>query len=327
MIKIQNIFCRVFLWGSLLTGGCVSTVDEPADEATPISFSTMTTRSAVGADKNGMEDFLVWGGFDNQNNLFDAEKVSPGGTYQGTRYWVPEKTHRFYALHPAGLEGAKSSYTPEGDGTITVTGFDTSLKKGKEAVDLMTAGTSGILYTAGQTPNPVSLSFRHELSRVRFTIHTDAPVTISDVKLWGIGYQGDLFTRFTGTDATSSWRNIVGTATTETDTPFSQPESFPLSAGGSRHLLAGAYDAMDDNYGDLLLIPQSLSEMMIFQMTWVYENGSQRTVKVPLPQAGPSAWERGKSYHYQATIPTPTTDMTFTVTIKGWNDRRIDADL
>lgn len=57
----QNIFSLTLLLGSLLTGGCVSTVDEPVADAAPISFATTMTRAAVDANKDGMESFLVWG--------------------------------------------------------------------------------------------------------------------------------------------------------------------------------------------------------------------------------------------------------------------------
>lgn len=312
----QNIFSLTLLLGSLLTGGCVSTVDEPVADAAPISFATTMTRAAVDANKDGMESFLVWGGFNNANNLFNAETVTPAGHYQGTRYWVPGAAHNFYALHPASLKDKASCAD---DGVITVTDFDTSQKRGTEAIDLMTARQTGISYKVENPPSPVDLTFSHELSRVRFTISTDAKVIITGVKLWGVAYKGD----FTSNSATP-WSNLI--RATENETPFSQPDVFELEANGKRHLLAGT-PGTNDNYGDLLFIPQSIGESVIFSMTWNYDNGTSRTVNVPLPQAGPALWEKGKSYHYQATIPSPTTDITFTVTITDWNNQRIDADL
>ena len=304
----QNIFSLTLLLGSLLTGGCVSTVDEPVADAAPISFATTMTRAAVDANKDGMESFLVWGGFNNANNLFNAETVTPAGHYQGTRYWVPGAAHNL-----------KDKASCADDGVITVTDFDTSQKRGTEAIDLMTARQTGISYKVENPPSPVDLTFSHELSRVRFTISTDAKVTITGVKLWGVAYKGD----FTSNSATP-WSNLI--RATE-NAPFLQTEVFELVAGQSQHLLAGTYDAANDNYGDLLFIPQSIDESVIFSMTWIYDNGTSRTVNVPLPQAGPALWEKGKSYHYQATIPSPTTNITFTVTITDWNDQRIDADL
>lgn len=197
----QNIFSLTLLLGSLLTGGCVSTVDEPVADAAPISFATTMTRAAVDANKDGMESFLVWGGFDSQNNLFNAETVTPQGYYDGTRYWVSGAVHNFYALHPASLKDKASCAD---DGVITVTDFDTSQKRGTEAIDLMTARQTGISYKVENPPSPVDLTFSHELSRVRFTISTDAKVTITGVKLWGVAYKGD----FTSNSATP-WSNLI----------------------------------------------------------------------------------------------------------------------
>lgn len=197
----QNIFSLTLLLGSLLTGGCVSTVDEPVADAAPISFATTMTRAAVDANKDGMESFLVWGGFNNANNLFNAETVTPAGHYQGTRYWVPGAAHNFYTLHPASLKDKASCAD---DGVITVTDFDTSQKRGTEAIDLMTARQTGISYKVENPPSPVDLTFSHELSRVRFTISTDAKVTITGVKLWGVAYKGD----FTSNSATP-WSNLI----------------------------------------------------------------------------------------------------------------------
>lgn len=230
----QNIFSLTLLLGSLLTGGCVSTVDEPVADAAPISFATTMTRAAVDANKDGMESFLVWGGFNSQNNLFNAETVTPQGYYDGTRYWVSGAVHNFYALHPASLKDKASCAD---DGVITVTDFDTSQKRGTEAIDLMTARQTGISYKVENPPSPVDLTFSHELSRVRFTISTNAKVTITGVKLWGVAYKGD----FTSNSATP-WSNL--TKASQDDTPFSQPDDFELEANDKRHLLAGTSGTM-----------------------------------------------------------------------------------
>ena len=197
----QNIFSLTLLLGSLLTGGCVSTVDEPVADAAPISFATTMTRAAVDANKDGMESFLVWGGFNNANNLFNAETVTPAGHYQRYPLLGTGRGTNFYTLHPASLKDKASCAD---DGVITVTDFDTSQKRGTEAIDLMTARQTGISYKVENPPSPVDLTFSHELSRVRFTISTDAKVTITGVKLWGVAYKGD----FTSNSATP-WSNLI----------------------------------------------------------------------------------------------------------------------
>lgn len=308
MIK-QNIFSLTLLLGSLLTGGCVSTVDEPAADAAPISFATTMTRAAVDTDKKDMESFLVWGGFDSQNNLFNAETVTPQGYYDGTRYWVQDKTHNFYALHPASLKD-KASCT-EGS-LITVTDFDTSQKRGTEAIDLMIASRTSIQYNAGETPSSVALSFGHELSRVKFSIQTEATVTLSNISLTGIAYKGTFSKE---PNASGTWMNL--TIADETDTPFKTVD------GGTLTESTGSIDLLG---GDLLLIPQDLTNA-VFTMTWTYEDRTAKTFEVPLPEAGQKEWKRGISYHYSAVIPEQSSDIELTVSVGDWNDKKVNVDL
>lgn len=308
MIK-QNIFSLTLLLGSLLTGGCVSTVDEPAADAAPISFATTMTRAAVDTDKKDMKSFLVWGGFDSQNNLFNAETVTPQGYYDGTRYWVQGKTHDFYALHPASLKD-KASCT-EG-GVITVTDFDTSQKRGTEAIDLMIASRTSIQYNAGETPSSVALSFGHELSRVKFSIQTEATVTLSNISLTGIAYKGTFSKE---PNASGTW--TVLTKAEGDKTPFKTDDGGKLDANATTDLLGG----------DLLLIPQTLTETAVFSMTWTYDDGTKKTVDVPLPKAGQPEWKRGISYHYSAVIPEQSSDIELTVSVGDWNDKKVNVDL
>lgn len=98
-LYLRNSFLPVAV-SAILVIGCSDKLTG-TDEAggAPVTFSTGMTRAAVDADKNGMQDFLVWGGSDGSNNLFDATAVTPDGYYEGVRYWVSGKTHNFYALH------------------------------------------------------------------------------------------------------------------------------------------------------------------------------------------------------------------------------------
>lgn len=71
----------------------------PETEA-PVSFRSAVTRAVVDADKENLQIYGVWGGFDGKYNLFDGEPVQTDGSYNGVRYWVNGKVHNFYALHP-----------------------------------------------------------------------------------------------------------------------------------------------------------------------------------------------------------------------------------
>ena len=76
------------------------------------------------------------------------------------------------------------------------------------------------------------------------------------------------------------------------------------------------------------MIPLYLKDNCVFTMTWTYKEGDvSRTVNVPLPDAGASEWQKGKSYLYSTSIPAQATDITLNVNVGDWNDVKIDVDL
>lgn len=340
-IILMNLW--TFCLGSLCLGACSSSSIE--DEGTwteaekaPIAFGAGLSRAAVNKNPDGsltgMQNYAVWGwhGYQSDGTLppsggevpiFDNTTVDCAtGTYEGTRYWEMNKTYRFYAVHPAGMETVPlQSLEPlipsipigcQSNGTIWVRGFDAS-KFGTEAVDFMTGRSEPITTPASGKPAPglVALSFQHELAKVNFVIlGAEADVTVTEVKLLGVGYQGNFITPYT--DHTTTWSNVQYTA--ETGTSATNPYrvgDIPMSTSDQNKNIFG---------GDLLLIPQQLKETSLFVMSWKYTNSEQeRTVTVPFPMAGPDQWERGKSYVYSATIPAFESDIILDVKVQDWN--------
>lgn len=298
---VKLIFTAVV--AAFVATGCSDESNETVVGNQPISFANNISRAPAISVTEGMESFLVWGGFDNTNNLFDATLVTPQGYYDGNRYWAPGKTHNFYALHPASLTGVSCNE----DGVRTITDFDTSKGRGKDAVDIMTAQYTGVYVAPETVPQSVPFRFQHELSRVSFSITSAEPVTISDVKLRGMGYVGN-FTTAPQT-AQTSW-TITKTAG-ENDNTFTH-QTTQVDAGGQLEFFGG----------DLLLIPQTL-ENCYFTMTWTYtESGETRTVNTPLSSTAMKEWTKGKSYRYSAEIPSPNKDVTVNVTVGDWNAKK-----
>lgn len=311
MKQLHAIYAFLCL-GTLFTAvSCTDTVtDEPCTGTRSIAFTPAAeTRAAV--DKtDDLQNFSVWGGYDGDaTNVFDGVTVqAPNWTYSGgTQYWIEEKDYQFYAVHPATLPSSTTAVVAT-NGTITVTGFDCSAT-GSGAVDLMTATAQG----NGSNPVPVALSFGHELSRVKFSIQTEATVTLSNISLTGIAYKGTFSKE---PNASGTWTDL--TIADETDTPFKTVD------GGKLTESTGSIDLLG---GDLLLIPQTLTETSVFSMTWTYEDGTEKTVDVPLPKAGRPEWKRGISYHYSVVIPEQSSDIGLTVSVGDWNDKKVNVDL
>lgn len=275
---------------ALIAAACTQTDDE-TPQGRAISFRPAAeTRAAVDANKTGMEDFLVWGGYTGQQ-LFEGETVHPSGSYEGgTRYWVPGNWN-FYAIHPKAALDGKVAFD---NGTFTVTGFDAS-KTGDDAVDLMTASTP-ITYSESEGSNPptsVGLTFHHELARVKISLTANG-ATVDDLRIYGVGYEG----KFTS-NAVPKWE--LTTVSTAEDTPFSKQNL-----------------GQDGEVFDLLLPTDAdLSDAML-KVSYHYgsEASASRSDETELAITG--GWAAGKQYHYKASIASGS--LNIKVTIAEWDE-------
>ena len=285
---------------------CTSTVSEPNTSQTPIQFGTSVSRAAVNSASD-MTAFSVWGGYDNVK-LFEGTKVNntgSGWTYEGgDRYWVPDKTFNFYAVHPVfPADGPVASVAS--DGTISVTNFDCS-KTGTEAIDLMTAQNIGITYTGDTPPSPVDLKFGHELAKLNFVVKSEnAVATITEFKVYGVDYIGTLSKKST----TATWTDK--TTCQDTDTPFSINQEFVFNTteGWEKNV-----------FGDILLIPDNDLTDAFLKIQYKYsDETTERTSVVGLKTALTDKWEAGKNYKYSLTIEGGS--LTINVTVIGWTEK------
>ena len=315
---------------ALLATGCTQSSDDGyTPEGTPrsISFGTGVTRAAVDENKNNMQPFSVWGGCGgSHSNLFNKVEVQPDGTYGGgARYWVMDKMHDFYAMHPH--VAGNTTWIHNTNGMLTASGFTTAAI-GANAIDLMTASATGITPTMEQPdPGPVELHFKHELAQVKFSITAESEIIINAVNLCGIAYKGD-FTSAIGTTP-ALWEDlryaVPGT------TPFHLTPNRTVSA-------ADTYTPFDY----LLLIPQELYATAVtdattqetkgpatLTLTYRYANDaatvSDRTTSVTLHTTQVPKWIAGQSYNYALAIKANTTGITLNVTIKPWEESMIDT--
>ena len=273
----------------LLTPACTDgQVENPADGARAISFTSATeTRAAV--EGNTLPgNFKVWGGYEgNAINVFNGETVQhPNWTYTGgTQYWIPGKTYNFYGVYPTSVNALCDE-----NGTLTVSGFN-CYKTGNEAVDLMTASQTGISYAAGVEPQPVSMQFGHELARVNVVATVEGgDATVTNIVFAGMATSGNY-------SSTVGWSNTAKGS-------FANPTHQTLNTEGV------------DLLGDMLLIPQAVSG---FTLTVDYTVGGvaqpQKVITLPTTI---SQWDKGKSYKY--TLSFKRNRLTVTVKVVDWNE-------
>ena len=299
---------------SLVASACTtSVIDAPEEKSQAIAFGgpQAESRAAIEAgDFPTTSTFKVWGGYEdtdatvNPKNLFNGVEIiyteESRWHYKGyPRFWVGGKTHDFYAVYPMKVK----SYVSD-DGILTVTDFNSS-QTGNDAIDLMTAFhrrvTSGELNQ--QDVAAVSFKFKHELSRVNVKVKAvNTPVTVNELKIYGISDVGTLTKTYNDNGDNSSW-------TVNTDnTHFVVSDAFELSeaAGWERNA-----------FGDMLLIPQSLVEAKLDILYKYAGDTPDRTSTINLKTATTTEWKAGMSYNYSITI-NGLSDISITVSVNPW---------
>lgn len=307
---MDNIFRKIALplAMSVLAVSCTSTkYMTPEKKPVAIMFHQVSaeTRSAVeGSTMPANSAFKVWGWYYGADgamvgNVFDGTDVSNKTgewLYDGyTRYWSPGYLYDFYAVYPSTL----TDVTVNESGEIAINGFDCS-KVGSEAVDLMTASSLGIQYNEGETPQPVSLNFNHELARIIVKIKAAEGVnaTIKRAEFYGMAYKGDFTYSTVGPE--KKWTNTISSSSTNTPFVYSGEEN----VSDTKELSL---------FGDMLLLPQSIKNASI---AVVLDRGKgNETMGVSLPAA---EWNESKSYVYTLTVEQD--GITFSnFSVQEWN--------
>lgn len=277
-----NLRIIIGIFGSVVITSCSTiTIDEQDNTKIPIELGLSVSRAVVN-NAAEMSSFSVWGGYDETNNLFEKTTVTKNGEYEGgTRYWIPNKTFNFYAVHPV-----IDNVTVDDSGQISITDFD-CFAVGNGAVDLMTASRTGII---GSSPIKVLMQFSHKLSRLKFNVKAEegVTVTVAKAKLYGVIYKGD----YSSAD-NDTWLNTE--KCTETKTSFKYEPSDPQSMTTT---------GIENIFSDILIIPDSDIEDAILELTYFYDDYSESPVtkKINVKTNQIQGWEKGKNYSYTVTI-------------------------
>lgn len=268
----------------LITACSTTTIDEKPIDNYAIDFSSTTSRAAIQGDFPEGSSFSVWGWYVNQNfqtnNVFDNTEVKlTGGQwgYIGTQYWNPNCTYSFYAIHPF----LKNVTVDNSSRIISLPEFDCTAT-GTAAVDLMTA-TMTVPYEGG-TPEPVKLSFKHELVRVSFVAKTtESTAKVTSATLAGVSSKGSFAYNTKNTDNPVSWTNL------SSETLFTNSNTVEVDMKG-----VSLFDEM-------LLPPQTIqnqSASLSINIDYGYQDG-EKTQTGNLPAI---TLEAGKSYTFTLTI-------------------------
>ena len=232
------------------------------------AFVNNGTRSSVDPSftTGSLQDFAVYG-FTQKGQIFNGEKVSKGGTastgwsYETLQYWVPGNTYTFGAIAPYSVAANVSGVAlPENATKVEMAVAFTNTDANQ--VDLLHAAPSQITGVTATYTTPVSMTFNHQLSKVKFSFQNSVGVgynvKVSNVKITDAFKEGTLTVAAAG----NTWGN-------QTDKTLELNFGNVVANASSTEASAIANAATLESYNEKLMIPMGSSA--IYTVTFTAE--------------------------------------------------------
>lgn len=286
------------------------------------SFTTLT-----------LEDFAVYG-FTQKGQIFDGVKVSKGGTastgwsYDNVQYWVPGNTYTFGAIAPHSVAAKVSDVTLPESATkveMKVTFTNTDVKQ----VDLLHAEPAQITGVTASYTAPVSMTFNHQLSKVKFSFQNSVGegynVKVSNVKITDAYKEGTLTVAAAG----NNWSN-------QTDKTLELNFGNVVADASSTEASFIANAATLESHNEKLMIPMGSSAIYTVTFTAELYKGNvllgtyPHTVEIKNVE-----FKLGYCYNFKASLthknitgPDELNPIKFNVTsVENWNQTESNKDL
>lgn len=247
--------------------------------------------------------------FKNQQVTYDATAETPAWTYKPVKYWSPAGHIDFLAYAPFDSnqklkESSKLDFTV--NSTITA------------QKDLLWANAAN----KTNTDKPVTFIFNHALSRLGYTVKTNAAaegttITLNQITLAGSndGAKGAFYSAgiidLSKTSSTDLWTNLNSDTKLKFDWVSSNKE-------------LSSTETKNDETEYLFVIPQNFSQKttsadalyVVVEYTISYSD--QTTMKTKVYQKLEKNFEQGKAYTLNLTIGL--TPIEFDATVDTWTD-------
>lgn len=307
---------KIFLIGLAATAMLASCSNDETVEmdqnSKAIGFSSFIDKSTRATDTNlanlGAIEVYGWRG---DAQIFNAQEVTVDGTGNGTyspiQYWEPNYTYAFEAIAPKSGEKGVTFAAAKDGGTITfVSNSETDLLYSKAADKKTDAEVT-------TTPGKVHFTFKHLLSRVKFTFMNTFPanaaakISVKDVKIKDAYKKGAI----TPAAADAAW-NVEGADKTL---------SVTFASDAVKDLVAGTGSGETEH---MYLIPVATAEYTVEFTVVLDQNGA--TTEYPHTAKITTAMEKGKSYNFVAALnqknvaPNELFPIEFTATVDDWGD-------
>lgn len=285
------------------------------------SFTTLT-----------LKDFAVYG-FTQKGQIFNGEKVSgttsTGWSYDNVQYWVPGNTYTFGAIAPYSVAGKVSNVTlPTG---ATKVGMEVAFTNtDANQVDLLHAAPSQITGVTATYTTPVSMTFNHQLSKVKFSfqnfVGVGYNVKVSNVKITDAFKEGTL--------TVAATKNTWGGQTDKTlELNFGNVVADGATADEAA-VIANA--ATLESYNEKLMIPMGSSAIYTVTFTAeLYKGDVLLGIYNHRVEIKNVEFKLGYCYDFKAslthkniTAEDELNPIEFAVTkVEDWNKADIDKDL
>lgn len=334
---------KIFLIGltaAAMLASCSNDETVEMAQQKAISFSNAFvnngTRSIVDPSftTTSLNDFAVYG-FTQKGQIFNGDMVSKGGTastgwsYANLQYWVPGNTYTFGAIAPHSVAANVSNVTlPTGATKVEMKVAFTNTDA--DQVDLLHAEPAQITGVTASYTAPVSMTFNHQLSKVKFSFQNSVGagynVKVSNVKITDAFKEGTLTVAATG----NTWGG-------QTDKTLELNFGNVVANASSTEASAIAYAATLESYNEKLMIPMGSSA--IYTVTFTAELFKDN---VPLGtynhtvQIKNVEFKLGYCYDFKATLThenivdpeNPLKPIEFKVDgIKDWNQTDVNQNL
>lgn len=325
---------KIFLIGltaAAMMASCSNDETVEMAQQKAISFSNAFvnngTRSIVDPSftTTSLNDFAVYG-FTQKGQIFNGEKVSKGGTastgwsYNNVQYWVPGNTYTFGAIAPHSVAGNVSNVTlPTGATKVEMKVAFTNTDA--DQVDLLHAAPTQITGVTASYTTPVSMTFNHQLSKVKFSfenvVGVDYNVKVSNVKITDAYKEGTLTVAAAG----NNWSN-------QTDKTLELNFGNVVADASSTEASFIANAATLESHNEKLMIPMGSSAIYTVTFTAeLYKGGVllgtyNHTVEIKNVE-----FKLGYCYNFKASLthknitgPDELNEIKFNVTsVENWN--------
>lgn len=307
---------------------------EPTPQA--IGFESFVNKAtkAIGSTETptkdaGLNKFYVHGNYGSATpfsevfngvavtKVVDGENIS--WDYAGAdKYWTTN-TYNFAAYAQGNGDDAPANVTLNGSAfsitnvTIPYT-TAAATKTTSNAKDLV----ADLVQTTGtmQRTETVPFTFKHLLSKVKFTVQNTDPkftMNITDLTITGVKYNGSF-----ASATAASW-----TPTSGMWTPSGEGLTNFIPVAATSNIAVAATLVSDE----LLVMPQDLTSVT-FSITADFYDGSDKvdtkTVSGSLKKGTNATWEPNNAYHYTISLPSAAKPIVIgTVGVNTWGEETV----